>query len=1639
MVASARAGTALGGQDEPSQSAELFFDDVVRQYVDAPGFVHRAWLEAAVQERLELPDCRYVVIVGEPGAGKSGLMASLGARHPEWLRYFIRRDSTTPLSGGDAVSFLLRVGHQLATRRPELFDPKRLEIVVNQRVTVAGAGASVTGVRIEDLTVSPFHRTAIRVDQHVADLEGSLIGLDVARATVEPRLLLEENLQFLALLDPAAALAAATPDARIVVLVDAVDEALRFRGGSSVLDWLERSPELPHNLRVILTSRPHARLSALQGVRPGSLELIDLESAGEAIEADTRTFATGVLSAPEIAERVDDPKQVEASIVTASEGNFAYLRAWERTLVSAVADGNDTLADRLLGLEVLPTGLGALYAVFLNNTRAEIEQLGALDIEYPRSPQDEVTPAWEGAGQRVIAVLAVAYAPLAVQQLMRLGAIRVWPSSMDSVMQRLRPLLDRDERGWRFFHPSVSEYLTGDAESEAPHLFVPAPEWHRRVVRAYQGAASLSEVDWTAVDDYGLLHVADHLADLGADGHRQIIELVNGHLRAAVRGRFLTDLPFQGIVDTALANIDYRQAPADVLADEIFLAIVRADLGTGAARLAPAVFGLMARSGRFAEAQARIGLLAPSEHRFAAMQALITCTPASERHLLGPHDGAELLVSAAQEVPVTDQTLFPGVRHREAVEEAAVALAPHDLERALELAAEAEPEWDPDRVHDRVLLTAVRAMPAAGGAVLVDRMAGGRAAAAAELAPVVDEPEHERLLALAAGDIAQGRAKPAIVALARLISAVRPTSRQRADSFATDLCAAAADLEVEKRDVLLAAEIVAKVDPHLADVLLDRIASADAAGSWEKTKAVRLWAVMGLPEKARALAESILEYERGLGWYGPADAIAELAVALDAIDVAWARSLADEAEGLIVAAAEANTDSYESRINSTLGMTAQAFRTWDPPRALRLARRMDHTWISGSPWDSFGGRLSALACLGIDASDTDPALARALLDECMPSQEPDSVLGRSDARVVRGGLFRPDEEAGDTASSLSRTVHFMTYLANCVNYWHGARERLPFFEPADVARCMQMAPGVSGSTASWASAVAAAVQPLAVVDLDAAVSITGWVADPAERLVAVAGLVGALSSADDQREADALAAVGRSAVALPRYTAELDLTKVDQAPFLRYLDPAARARFEAALLLPMEQDTLAESLVIATDSWYLTATLHAQKLLDAIWAAATHQDGDEVLSYVRSVVAELDSVPDPIQQDLVRLAALWAVAPWDAGLASEITTGIQHPGRAYLARLYLTAGSNVAAANSTAVREVLDNPPADLQPIHRIMAVTSAMAWLGEECAGELTDQGVVLLGDADAWSATAGLLMLADAAPSDRRADLVRAARDRAAGIANTYLRSDLVADLLAAAAETGDVELVVSIARRQLEDDWQLLMEGLRRGAEPLLSLGGPGIFARLDQAFRAAQTVIGPSNDSQHLDGVAAVEARNFVSLSSSDAPMQSYDGDLRALYLRSDDLPGMQLVQDSADSGPDSGDYAYSACNGLGTGLRVWLGATTDPVWRLVDIRFVFPDADRAAAYHAERFVANSEGYPPVPDAPSIGEDCRVFGGTNRLPGVDIEMTNYFYVLRVGAVVVKLFVAEGPESTASLEVGQVHAIAKLVVARLNATSA
>jgi hypothetical protein len=136
---------------------------------------------------------------------------------------------------------------------------------------------------------------------------------------------------------------------------------------------------------------------------------------------------------------------------------------------------------------------------------------------------------------------------------------------------------------------------------------------------------------------------------------------------------------------------------------------------------------------------------------------------------------------------------------------------------------------------------------------------------------------------------------------------------------------------------------------------------------------------------------------------------------------------------------------------------------------------------------------------------------------------------------------------------------------------------------------------------------------------------------------------------------------------------------------------------------------------------------------------------------------------------------------------------------------------------------------------------------------------------------------------------------------------------------------------------------------------------------------------------------------------------------ALFLEQADVEsGMERIQDTRHQGPDRDDGEFAYNQGIACGFAVWQGAADQPISRLVDIRFVFPTCWQASSYHAARLLANSEGWPRVEAAPEVGDECFVFGGTGDRLGLGVAMTNFYYVFRIGRVVVKLYMMQGLES-------------------------
>ena len=327
-----------------TRNGDLFHEALIRSYIDSPRFVQRTWLWQHVQAALNRPHCRFVLLTAEPGAGKTAFMAWLAGQHPDWPRYFIRRDQRNALEDGGARGFLEKIGFQLAARFPEVFHTDAVRLSVSQAVDTSSG--QVTGAEVDRLVATPFYTKAIDIIQEVKTNQGNVTGIHVRELVTDPNRISLLDLQRMALLAPAMALQRLGRIEPLVILIDALDE-LRYRAlGDTVLDWLTQCPELPANMRILVTSRSEPEwLAAFRSAQQDRLMEEIIPQVGEDIRRDLTEYAGKLAAIPEVASSLVARKQpgqltqkasdqFVANAVEKAKGNIGYLVAGAKLSVS---------------------------------------------------------------------------------------------------------------------------------------------------------------------------------------------------------------------------------------------------------------------------------------------------------------------------------------------------------------------------------------------------------------------------------------------------------------------------------------------------------------------------------------------------------------------------------------------------------------------------------------------------------------------------------------------------------------------------------------------------------------------------------------------------------------------------------------------------------------------------------------------------------------------------------------------------------------------------------------------------------------------------------------------------------------------------------------------------------------------------------------------------------------------------------------------------------------------------------------------------------------------------------------------------------------------------------------------------------
>ena len=600
-----------------------------------------------------------MVIVGEPGSGKSTFMAYLAVTWNCPI-HFIRVDNIGGVIGVDPRSFLISIGSQLYQKYgPDIF-PKGVSGTTKVTSGFTKDNAEVVGRFIDELYTLPFllpTQRDVTVKAGIATGESKVIGERIRKMVDVTHALDEKTLLHVAVLNPVQKIEELYPDERVVILIDALDESLQH-SGTQIVDIIPRVADshFSDNLRLVMATRPGDHLVSF---REKDLLLLDDEKYRAKVRKDTRVFidkhlAEKPLSTAMRALSTEEREAYLEEIQTNSDGNFLYLYYFIGELTTAAESGETAL--RQISV---PKGLDDIYRVFavdkmrdhlsdsfmftvigeisgdvivqwesmpgvkqvrisgqhVTITMKDVNQIiGPLyslaptlgiHIVNPQVQQGASGGAWEEKYLPVLGVLAVAYDFLYREQLAGFAGVEV--EYVDTILAQLKQFLDiesdENKNRYRLYHYSFAEYLLdGSRNREYP---LDGPKCHDQVASYYKGNNDKwSEVDRDQVDEYGLQHLVKHLVDVVQDEPSRRDELhsiVCRSLMLAKNAR--AGGTYQTFTQDVDLVIDVLECGTKIDWPELIrLSLLSGTLRSMSARVDPVQIGMLASLGRTDEA-----------------------------------------------------------------------------------------------------------------------------------------------------------------------------------------------------------------------------------------------------------------------------------------------------------------------------------------------------------------------------------------------------------------------------------------------------------------------------------------------------------------------------------------------------------------------------------------------------------------------------------------------------------------------------------------------------------------------------------------------------------------------------------------------------------------------------------------------------------------------------------------------------------------------------------------------------------------------------------------------------------------------------------------------------------------------------
>lgn len=449
-------------------------------------FTGREWIFESINHWLSNPDGkRFFTVTGEPGSGKTAVAS--------YLALISQGKAHAPKSCQRLTAGFLNGLHFCSARDRHWINPRVFVESLSAQLSESVPGFLQAVLKRSgdrqvnlDVDVTVESGSGVGVEIHHLDL-GEVTPEDAfARFIREP---LEETIR-------------GGHKDQIVLLIDALDEALLYSQEVGIPALLAEVEQLPLNVRFIVTTRPFADL--LRSLRRSGMEEHSLTSDDglQLSLSDVEAYCFRRASESEAIRRLLPPDISPAKFAQVvrdkSDGNFLFV-----TMLLQALEANDESIS-LASLESFPAGLDEFYLEFLDRLKKK------------RPEFEEVL--------RLLGVLTVNRQPLTEKQLSTvLGVIQ---SDIRKQLESVRQLLEEDstptnELAYALFHRSFIDFLL-DAD-RAAEFWREQEEEHRRFVNAYFVAAdplTLKHAD----DRYLWDHLIHHLSGAHmADAARQLL------------------------------------------------------------------------------------------------------------------------------------------------------------------------------------------------------------------------------------------------------------------------------------------------------------------------------------------------------------------------------------------------------------------------------------------------------------------------------------------------------------------------------------------------------------------------------------------------------------------------------------------------------------------------------------------------------------------------------------------------------------------------------------------------------------------------------------------------------------------------------------------------------------------------------------------------------------------------------------------------------------------------------------------------------------------------------------------------------------------------------------------------------------